>query len=143
MAIYSFIAEEQAEPNCVWSISEMCRVLGVSRSGFCDWRGRPPSERALTDRQLAIEIEAIWVCSDGTYGSPRVHRWLRSTTVRSIPMPYGPSTVPPTMSAMIRRNSNSRVRSPLVVRLWPSMSPARGADQASSVTTLFAALVSQ
>jgi transposase InsO family protein len=76
MAIYSFIAEEQAEPSCVWSVSEMCRVLGVSRSGFNAWRDRPPSQRALTDRQLAVEIEAIWVCSDGTYGAPRVHRWL-------------------------------------------------------------------
>jgi transposase InsO family protein len=25
---------------------------------------------------LAIEIEAIWECSDRTYGAPRVHRWL-------------------------------------------------------------------
>ena len=39
MAIYSFIAEEQA--NKVWSVAEMCRVLEVSRSGFYDWQGRP------------------------------------------------------------------------------------------------------
>jgi len=77
MAIYSFIAEEQAEPQCAWSVSEMCRVLEVSRSGFYDWQSRPLSERELTDRQLAIEIEAIWECSDRTYGAPRVHRWLR------------------------------------------------------------------
>ena len=32
MAIYSFIAEEQA--NQVWKVAEMCRVLEVSRSGF-------------------------------------------------------------------------------------------------------------
>ena len=74
-AIYSFIAEEQA--NRVWSVAEMCRVLDVSRSGFYDWHGRPPSERDVTDRTLAIEIEAIWECSDRTYGAPRVHRWLR------------------------------------------------------------------
>lgn len=76
MAIYSFIAEEQAN-NSVWSVVEMCRVLEVSRSGFYDWHGRPPSERDVTDRTLAIEIEAIWECSDRTYGAPRVHRWLR------------------------------------------------------------------
>ncbi len=75
MAIYSFIAEEQAN-NSVWSVAEMCRVLEVSRSGFYDWHGRPPSEREITDRMLAIEIEAIWECSDRTYGAPRVHRWL-------------------------------------------------------------------
>ncbi|MGI8793630.1 MAG: IS3 family transposase [Acidimicrobiales bacterium] len=74
MAIYSFIAEEQAIK--VWSVAEMCRVLEVSRSGFYDWQGRPPSQRELDDRQLAVEIEAIWECSDRTYGAPRVHRWL-------------------------------------------------------------------
>lgn len=76
MAIYSFIAEEQAQPSCVWSVSEMCRVLAVSRSGFYDWQCRPPSQHALTDRQLSLEIEAVWECSDRTYGAPRVHRWL-------------------------------------------------------------------
>ena len=75
MAIYSFIAEERAN-NSVWSVAEMCRVLAVSRSGFYDWHGRGPSEREVTDRMLAIEIEAIWECSDRTYGAPRVHRWL-------------------------------------------------------------------
>ena len=77
MAIYSFIAEEQATNNNGWSIAEMCRTLVVSRSGFYDWQNRPPSQRAVTDAMLAIEIEAIWECSDRTYGTPRIHRWLR------------------------------------------------------------------
>jgi transposase InsO family protein len=55
----------------------MCRTLGVSRQGFYDWQSRPPSGRELGDRQLAVEIEAIWECSARTYGVPRVHRWLR------------------------------------------------------------------
>ncbi len=76
MAIYSFIAEEQADPRSDWSVAEMCRTLGVSRSGFYDWQDRPPSERELGDRQLAVEIETIWECSDRTYGVPRTHRWL-------------------------------------------------------------------
>jgi transposase InsO family protein len=75
MAIYSFVAEEQAN-NSIWHVTEMCRVLEVSRSGFYDWHGRGPSQRELDDRQLAIEIEAIWACSDRTYGAPRVHRLL-------------------------------------------------------------------
>lgn len=75
MKIYSFIAEEQAN-NSIWTVTEMCRVLDVSRSGFYDWHGRGPSDRELSDRRLAIEIEAIWECSDRTYGAPRVHRWL-------------------------------------------------------------------
>jgi putative transposase len=75
MKIYSFIAEEQAN-HSIWTISEMCRVLEVSRSGFYDWHGRSPSDREVSDRRLTIEIEAIWECSDRTYGAPRVHRWL-------------------------------------------------------------------
>jgi transposase InsO family protein len=54
----------------------------VSRSGFYDWQSRPPSDREVTDRQLAVEIEAIWECSARTYGAPRVHRWLRKQGFR-------------------------------------------------------------
>ena len=74
--IYTFIGEEKANPDSCWTVSEMCRVLDVSRSGFYDWESRPPSARELTDRQLTIEIEAIWECSGRTYGAPRVHAWL-------------------------------------------------------------------
>lgn len=73
MAIYSFIAEEQAN-NSIWPVTKMCRVLEVSRSGFYDWQSRLVSQRALDDRQRVVEIEAIWACSDRTYGAPRVHR---------------------------------------------------------------------
>lgn len=75
-AVYSFIAEERANPGCPWSVSELCRVLEVSRSGFYDWESRPPCDRDVSDALLAEEIEAIYVCSAGTYGSPRVHAWL-------------------------------------------------------------------
>jgi len=74
MAIYSFIAEEHASSDNDWTIAEMCRTLEVSRSGFYGWRSRPRSDRAVTDAMLAMEIEAIWECSDRTYGAPRVHR---------------------------------------------------------------------
>ena len=76
-AVYSFIAEEKADPTCAWSVAEMCRTLEVSRQGFYDWQSRPPSDHQVTDRLLAAEIEAIWECSARTYGAPRVHAWLR------------------------------------------------------------------
>ena len=82
MAVYSFIAEERASHDNDWTVAEMCRVLEVSRSGFYGWRNRPPSEREATDAMLAIEIEAIWECSDRTYGAPRTHRWLRKQGFR-------------------------------------------------------------
>jgi putative transposase len=76
-AVYSFIAEEKADPRSPWNTAELCRTLGVSRQGFYDWEARPPSPRELGDRQLAVEIEAIWEASARTYGAPRVHAWLR------------------------------------------------------------------
>lgn len=76
-AVYSFIAEERANPNCPWSVTELCRVLEVSRSGFYDWEAHQPSERKVSDALLAEEIETIFVCSAQTYGAPRVHAWLR------------------------------------------------------------------
>ena len=77
MAVYRFIAEEKATTDCSWSVAEMCRTLEVSRSGFYDWVHHAPSSHALDDAALAVEIQAIWEASDRTYGSPRVHRWLR------------------------------------------------------------------
>jgi putative transposase len=56
-AVYAFIAQEKADPTSPWSVAEMCRVLGVSRSGFYDWHARTPSQRDVTDRLLAAEIE--------------------------------------------------------------------------------------
>jgi len=74
--VYTFIAEEQADPACDWSIVEMCRTLGVSRSGFYGWQTRGPSQRDLDDRVLAREIELIWIASGETYGVPRMTAWL-------------------------------------------------------------------
>ena len=51
----------------------MCRVLGVSTSGYYAWLKREPSERALSDRELTAKIRASHARSGGTYGAPRVH----------------------------------------------------------------------
>ena len=75
-AVYTFIAEEQADPACDWSLTEMCRVLEVSRSGFYDWQNRGPSQRDLDDRVLTREIELIYIASGETYGVPRMTAWL-------------------------------------------------------------------
>jgi putative transposase len=50
----------------------MCRVLGVSPSGYYAWRDRPPSERARVDQLLKERIRAIHDESRGTYGMPRM-----------------------------------------------------------------------
>lgn len=54
----------------------VCRVLGVSVSGFHAWRRRPPSRRATQDAELIQRIKAIHEMSDGTYGAPRIRAEL-------------------------------------------------------------------
>ena len=51
----------------------MCRMLGVSRSGYYDWRDRAPSKRSREDTTLTENIREIHRRSPQTYGSPRVH----------------------------------------------------------------------
>jgi putative transposase len=60
----------------------MCRMLGVSRSGYYDWRGRPPSARNQADGALTEKIREIHERSRHTYGSPRVHAELRALGTR-------------------------------------------------------------
>ena len=60
-----------------YPIATLCRVLGVSASGYYAWRHRPPSARALFDAQLRAVIEEIHRWSQGTYGVPRMVRELR------------------------------------------------------------------
>ena len=58
--------------QAVHSISLMCRLLDVSRSGYYAWLHRKPCERKKQDALLAAEIERSHAASRGTYGAPRI-----------------------------------------------------------------------
>ncbi len=62
--------------QAIHKIATMCRVLGVSTSGYYAWRGREPSVRAQQDTLLLTRIRAIHERSRGTYGVPRIHAQL-------------------------------------------------------------------
>ncbi len=55
----------------------MCRVLGVSTSGYYAWLNRNASKRSKEDAELMILIEQIHNRSHATYGAPRIHAELR------------------------------------------------------------------
>lgn len=58
-------------------VAVACRVLHVSTSGYYEWRGRPPSARAVADEALCAQIVEIHTMSRGSYGAPRVYSELR------------------------------------------------------------------
>ena len=58
--------------RATYRIATLCRVLGVSPSGYYAWRQRPLSARARADVTLGAEIQAIHRHSRGPYGVPRV-----------------------------------------------------------------------
>jgi putative transposase len=65
-----------------YPVATMCRVLGVSTSGYYAWREREPSRRVLEDAWLTERIETIHERSRGTYGAPRIHAELRTQGIR-------------------------------------------------------------
>lgn len=74
MSLFRFIDAEKA----LYSISLLCRVLGVSRSGYHAWSRRPPSSRSVEDSTLIVRIHEVHESSRRTYGYPRVHAELNS-----------------------------------------------------------------
>lgn len=59
----------------------MCKHLGVSTSGFYDWRSRPPSQRCVSDTVMTERIRQIHKMSDCTYGRDRIRAELRDMGV--------------------------------------------------------------
>jgi len=56
----------------------MCRLLGVSVSGYYHWLNRSPSEREKENRELAIKIKAIFDDEKSRAGSPRITKRLNT-----------------------------------------------------------------
>lgn len=61
----------------MYKVAEMCRVLGVTRQGYYQWRSRKPSAHDVRDAELAARIRAVYDMSRRTYGSTRVFAQLR------------------------------------------------------------------
>jgi putative transposase len=71
---FHFIAAYRAE----FRVRSLCRVLGISRSGFYAWARRPSPRQAERNDALLVHIRAAHVASRRTYGAPRIHHELRA-----------------------------------------------------------------
>ena len=70
---YAWIENHRDE----YTVSRLCRVLLVSRSGYCQWRVRAPSTRALANKTLDAKVALIHHESRKSYGRPRITQQLR------------------------------------------------------------------
>ena len=66
------------EARTTFPVHQLCRVLGVSRSGFYAWLARPRCDRARATAAVVTRIHTVHRESRGVYGSPRVYQALRA-----------------------------------------------------------------
>lgn len=55
----------------------MCRSLKVSRSGYYEWRSRPPSDRTQANTALTEHVRRVYAEHKGRAGAPRITKQLR------------------------------------------------------------------
>lgn len=77
MSRFRFVDAEKAR----FPVSLLCKTVGVSKSGYYAWRGRPPSKRTHEVAALTERIVEVHKRSRETYGYPLVHAELRALGV--------------------------------------------------------------
>lgn len=76
---YEVIDAEYADPPVEGSaptIMQMCSWLGVSKSGYFDWKSRPDSPATTRRELLKIKIKALFEANNEEYGYRRMHQAL-------------------------------------------------------------------
>lgn len=59
---FGFVAKHRG----AWPLAMMCEALGVSRSGFYAWLGRPRSQCSLDDEVLGSQVRQSFLGSVST-----------------------------------------------------------------------------
>ncbi|MFD5514400.1 IS3 family transposase, partial [Streptomyces sp. NPDC127051] len=70
-----------------YSVEFMCERLGVSRSGYYNWRNRQDSATTRRREELKLLITKAFDDSDSTYGYRRIHAQLARWGVAAGPEP--------------------------------------------------------
>lgn len=68
--------------QAVFRVAAMCRMLGVSSSGYYAWLNREPSARERQDMVLTKKIRDYHRLSRYTYGAPRIQADLTEEGIR-------------------------------------------------------------
>ena len=82
--------EQARQQRPQWKAARLCRILGVSRSGYAAWHKRqsqPPWPRQQEEARLVLQIRAAHRKGRhyyGNYGSPRVWDELREQGIQGI-----------------------------------------------------------
>lgn len=58
-------------------MSQLCKILNVTKAGYYQWKKRRPSKRQLENEALMEDIKAIYEASKGTYGYRRIYIYIR------------------------------------------------------------------
>jgi putative transposase len=75
---YAWIDAHRAQQT----VSKLCRLLSVSRSGFLQWCARPASDRDRSNEQLDAKVAVLHAEGKRGYGRVRITRQLRQTGLR-------------------------------------------------------------
>jgi transposase InsO family protein len=70
---YAFLEEHRQ----TFRVTNLCRVLRVSRSGFYAWCRRPPSNRTRANERLQQQIRRVHLASRENYGAIKTWQALR------------------------------------------------------------------
>jgi len=83
---YAFADAECAtlagDEACAPTITQACEWLGVSKSGYYDWKSRPQSLAAKRRELLDIKVKALFEADNEEYGYRRMHGGLAAAQRR-------------------------------------------------------------
>jgi putative transposase len=76
-----FFSRVVDRPDCAarlryTTVSSLCRMLEVSRSGYYEWRGRSPSTPPDAAQQVEATVQQYFAQGRGTYGTRRLKHLL-------------------------------------------------------------------
>jgi putative transposase len=69
---YAWMHQQHTE----FTVSRMCRLLEVSRSGYYEWLSRPPRPQIEADQQVQDKVQHYFAQGRGTYGTRRIKHLL-------------------------------------------------------------------